>query len=302
MDEEFYEPISILMKLVNECFTSSTNFDYKSVNQELTDFFLKALEFRSDLSSHSDQQLVCSIEDDIVNAFTAWVLKMSETVFRPLYHKIYDWALRNEEAKTEKTITYFILSKKISESLKSLFVLFAGDFIQDAATLLNKCNNKSNSSNDRVLVKNILNTLYNVFLYDSSRFVNPNRFEILMQPLVDQLENPLIIENDEMIQDYIASISQLAVAVSNDVLWKQLNYQILLKTRSNEPEVRVISFNCCVEIARKLGGDEFSSLLPETVPFIAELLEDDSTKVGGNTKRGVQELEKILGEPLDKYF
>lgn len=307
MEEKFYEPISILMKLPIECFTISKKFEFKPVHQELTDLFLKALEFRSELSSHPDQHFISEIEEDIVNAFVAWVLKLSEGSFRPLYHKIYDWAIRNDQSKKENAITYFILSKKISKSLKSLFVLFASDFIEDAAELLNKCNQSksenelSSSSADVLLVKSILNTLYNVFLYDSSKFVNPHRFDILMQPLVDQLDNPLIIESEAMVGDYIACVSQLAVAVSNDVLWKQLNYQILLKTRTNVTEVRMIAFNCCVEIARKLG-EEFSTLLPETVPFISELLEDDNLKVEGNTKRGVQELEKILGESLQKYF
>jgi U3 small nucleolar RNA-associated protein 10 len=33
-------------------------------------------------------------------------------------------------------------------------------------------------------------------------------------------------------------LSQFAVAVADDALWKQLNYQILLKTRHNLKEVR----------------------------------------------------------------
>lgn len=308
MEEEFYEPISYLMKLPIECFTVSTKFEFKPVHQELTELFLKALEFRSTLSSHANQELVNQVEEDIINAFVAWVLKLSEGSFRPLYHKIYDWAIRNDQSKRENAITYFILSNKISQSLKSLFVLFASDFIEDAAELLNKCNqskseNEPSSSlfTDVLLIKNIVSTLYNVFLYDSAKFVTPHRFDILMQPLVDQCENPLIIEDEEMVRDYIACVSQLAVAVSNDVSWKQLNYQILLKTRSTVPEVKVISFNCCVEIARKLG-EEFSTLLPETVPFISELMEDDNLKVEANTKRGVQELEKIIGESLQKYF
>lgn len=43
-------------------------------------------------------------------------------------------------------------------------------------------------------------------------------------------------------------------------------------------------------------------LLPETVPFISELLEDDNPEVEKQIQQQVQELEKILGEPLQKYF
>lgn len=57
----------------------------------------------------------------------------------------------------------------------------------------------------------------------------------------------------------------------------------------------------CVELASKLGED-YMPLLPETVPFLSELLEDENPTVEKECQRSVQELERILGEPLQKYF
>lgn len=56
-----------------------------------------------------------------------------------------------------------------------------------------------------------------------------------------------------------------------------------------------------VEIARKLGED-FMPLLPETVPFLAELLEDEDEITEKCAQNAVRTLEDILGEPLQKYF
>ncbi|TMW40458.1 hypothetical protein DOY81_014461 [Sarcophaga bullata] len=86
-------------------------------------------------------------------------------------------------------------------------------------------------------------------------------------------------------------------------MFQMMSYgqQVLLKTRTSVPEVRIFAFNCCVEIARKLG-DDFTPLLPETVPFIAELFEDENPRVEKNTRKSVQELEVILGESLQKYL
>lgn len=56
-----------------------------------------------------------------------------------------------------------------------------------------------------------------------------------------------------------------------------------------------------VEIARKLGED-FMPLLPETVPFLAELLEDEDENTEKSAQNAVRTLEDILGEPLQKYF
>lgn len=44
------------------------------------------------------------------------------------------------------------------------------------------------------------------------------------------------------------------------------------------------------------------SLLPETIPFLAELLEDENAEVEKECQHCVQELETVLGEPLQKYF
>lgn len=150
------------------------------------------------------------------------------------------------------------------------------------------------------LLMAILNTLHHVFLYCSEDFINDHRFNVLMPPLVNQLENDLVLGNESLQQVLSNCIAQFAVA-TNDVMWKQLNSQVLLKTRTSNPEVRILAFNSCVAIARKLG-ESYAALLPETVPFIAELLEDEHQRVEKNTRTGVQELETILGESVQKYL
>lgn len=64
---------------------------------------------------------------------------------------------------------------------------------------------------------------------------------------------------------------------------------------------RLFALKVGVSLAAKLGED-YMPLLPETVPFISELLEDENPEVEKQCQLSVQELEKILGEPLQKYF
>jgi U3 small nucleolar RNA-associated protein 10 len=141
------------------------------------------------------------------------------------------------------------LSSNIAGSIKSLFVLFAGDLIKNAAILLDECNLfegkdtnmmyfVENHSKNVILVESILNTFYQIFLYDNIHFMNKLRFDIVMQPIVEQLRNTLILDNREIEQLLFACIAQLAVAVDDDSLWKQLNDQILLKTRNSDKKIR----------------------------------------------------------------
>ena len=95
-------------------------------------------------------------------------------------------------------------------------------------------------------------------------------------------------------------LAQMALA-TDDILWKSLNYQILVKTKSSIPQVRIGTLETIVAIATKLGED-YLMLLPETVGSLAELLEDDDERVENAIKKAIQKLEDVLGEPVKEYF
>uniref|UniRef100_A0A1Y1MKS6 HEAT repeat-containing protein 1 n=1 Tax=Photinus pyralis TaxID=7054 RepID=A0A1Y1MKS6_PHOPY len=301
-----FSGIEPLMKILCESLNALKGNDVQGHLGDLTNFFLQALQLRTDGKCEDVEQ----IEENIIKAISSLVLKLSETTFRPLYYKIFDWAVRTD-VKTARVITFYNLSHVFANSLKGLFSLFAGHFLNNAAKLLDECNQVKSESlyfdeetKSVMLVENILKTLHTIFMYDSQKFVNKERFEVLMQPIVDQLENALDgLDNLETRANkiLIPCIAQFAVATADDSLWKQMNYQILLKTRHNTSKIRLIALNAVGETAKKLGED-FLPLLPETIPFLAELLEDEDEVVEKSCQKMLQELEKVLGEPLQKYF
>ncbi|BFF95075.1 HEAT repeat-containing protein 1 homolog [Drosophila madeirensis] len=307
LELQAYDEVGQLMsQLLLQCVKHNTNAQLQPVQEALSEFFLQALEFRLQVRGRGlERSQVSQIEGGISEAFVTWILKLSESSFRPMYSKVHKWA--KESSARETQLTYFLLTNRIAEALKSLFVLFANDFIGDSSQLLQQHNTLNpaftagdNAEDDEELLVAILGTLNHVFVHCTDEFINEHRFNTLMQPLVDQLENDLVLGSEPLQLALSNCIAQLAVA-TNDVMWKQLNSQVLLKTRTTTPEVRILAFNTCVSIARKLG-ESFAPLLPETVPFVAELLEDEHQRVEKNTRNGVQELEAILGEPIQKYL
>ncbi|XP_072937349.1 HEAT repeat-containing protein 1 [Epargyreus clarus] len=313
IEKENYDAIGPVMSLLADSFANVTTADFNALQQDLTTFFLSALQLRSDaVEKNINENVIDRAEDEIVNALVCLVLKLSETNFRPFYFKIYDWAIRtNVEGHKDRTITFYRLSSAIANKLKGLFVLFAGHFIKNAAELLDACNTSKtenlyfdSEAKCLSLINYILKTLHVVFLYDSQSFLNKDRFETLMQPVVDQLENPLggiATLKTRAEGTIIPCVSQFAVATDDDSLWKLLNYQILLKSRHNDPEIRLIAVDCLVSMASQLGSN-WLPLLAESVPFLAELLEDGDQKIETATKDAIRKLEQILGEPLEKYF
>lgn len=56
-----------------------------------------------------------------------------------------------------------------------------------------------------------------------------------------------------------------------------------------------------VALAAKLG-DDYTSLMSETLPVIVELLEDERTEKDKICHQSVRELEQITGVSLEKYL
>lgn len=304
ISKQNFESIEHLMELLHEIINQTEMKDLKNYTSELTEFFLRALKIRSEFNDKN----VDEIESCVMKSFVAMTLKLSEGSFRPLFEELHNWALREDAEDFNRAITFFRLTAQISGALKSLFLLFASDVVDCSGPMLDKCNTTKSDENcfdenekNFYLATFILKTLQNIFLHDHQNFINSSRFEIVMQPIVDMIENEGFIAKEENREILTATIAQLPCSASDDILWKQLNYQVLMKTRSDSVEQRILGLKICVEMAKKLG-QSYESLLPETIPFLSELLEDEDYQVVEATQNGVRELEETIGESLQKHF
>ncbi|XP_012315324.2 HEAT repeat-containing protein 1 isoform X2 [Aotus nancymaae] len=283
-----------------------------SHQSQLTTFFLEALDFRAQ-HSEDDLEEIGKTENCIIDCLVAMVVKLSEVTFRPLFFKLFDWA-KTEDAPKDRLLTFYNLADCIAEKLKGLFTLFAGHLVKPFADTLNQVNISKtdeaffDSENDPekccLLLQYILNCLYKIFLFDTQHFISKERAEALMMPLVDQLENRLGGEEkfqERVTKHLIPCIAQFSVAMADDSLWKPLNYQILLKTRDSSPKVRFAALITVLALAEKLK-ENYIVLLPESIPFLAELMEDECEEVEHQCQKTIQQLETVLGEPLQSYF
>ncbi|XP_034365745.1 HEAT repeat-containing protein 1 [Arvicanthis niloticus] len=283
-----------------------------SHQSQMTTFFLEALDFRAQ-HSEDDLQEVGKTESWIIDCLVAMVVKLSEVTFRPLFFKLFDWA-KTEDAPKDRLLTFYNLADCIAEKLKGLFTLFAGHLVKPFADTLNQVNISKtdeaffDSERDPekccLLLQFILNCLYKIFLFDTQNFMSRERAEALMMPLVDQLENRLGGEEkyqERITKHLVPCIAQFSVAMADDSMWKPLNYQILLKTRDSSPKVRFAALITVLALAEKLR-ENYIVLLPESIPFLAELMEDECEEVEHQCQKTIQQLEAVLGEPLQSYF
>uniref|UniRef100_A0A452ICU1 HEAT repeat-containing protein 1 n=1 Tax=Gopherus agassizii TaxID=38772 RepID=A0A452ICU1_9SAUR len=301
-----------LMDILKEHIAVMERDQLLSHQSELTAFFMKALDFRTE-HSQDDLEEVGRTETHIISCLISMVMKLSEVSFRPLFFKLYDWS-KSEDTSKDRLLTFYRLADCIADKLKGLFSLFAGNLVKPFADTLNQINisktdeaffdSENSTEKSCLLLQFILDCLHKIFLFDTQRFVSKERAETLMVPLVDQLEN--MLGGEENFQERVTThlipcIAQFSVAVADDSLWKPLNYQILLKTRHTSPKVRFATLLTLEELAGKLK-ENYMVLLPESIPFLAELMEDECEEVEHQCQKTIQQLEVILGEPLHSYF
>ncbi|KAL7869934.1 hypothetical protein AOLI_G00139220 [Acnodon oligacanthus] len=309
--------IGPLMKILKEHIGHLEKEQLTSHQSELTSFFLSALEFRSK-QCQGDLEKTAEIEGYIIDCLLAMVMKLSEVTFRPLFFKLFDWS-KTEGAAKDRMLTFCRLADSIADRLKGLFVLFAGQLVKPFSDMLRQLNsaqtdeaffdteeeeNEDNVQKSCLLLQYMLDCLRKIFLYDTQRFLSKERADALLGPLVDQVENMLGGEQVfqmRITQHLVPCVAHFAVAMGDDSQWKVLNYQILLKTRHSSPKVRFSALLMLLELAGKLK-ENYMVLLPETIPFLAELMEDECEEVEHQVQKVIREMETILGEPLQSYF
>ena len=74
-----------------------------------------------------------------------------------------------------------------------------------------------------------------------------------------------------------------------------------MKTRSDDASVRWVALKAISELYTRLG-EEMLVYFPETIPFLAELLEDNDPEVEQLSKEVCLEIQNYLGEPIAPYF
>lgn len=123
----------------------------------------------------------------------------------------------------------------------------------------------------------------------------PSHFTAISAPLLTQLTNP---SPTTVTDDVIPTITELAAAAASPDLHKELNAALLKHMRADNASTRLAAVLAEQSLTERLGED-WLALLPEMLPFISELQEDDDENVERETLRWIKRIEEILGESLE---
>jgi U3 small nucleolar RNA-associated protein 10 len=153
-----------------------------------------------------------------------------------------------------------------------------------------------------------LAALRRCFQFDNVGFMDSNRYNMLYPLVVEQLTAApkMDVENDKYDQltaegtfgyEVVSACSSLLVAAPDDAHWKPLHRAILMAGRDKKIQTRFFCVRTIEQVVDKLQ-EEYLTLLPEAIPFLAELTEDMDEYIELATRKLTKRLSELSGEDL----
>ncbi|PIA50335.1 hypothetical protein AQUCO_01300820v1 [Aquilegia coerulea] len=335
--------VSIVFDMLASLINTMDRSSISSNRGEIFEHCLTSLDLRR---AHPESiKNVHVVEQSILHAMIVLTMKLTETMFKPLFIRSLEWAESEVEEKgsmesrnLDRLISFYSLVNELAAQQRSLFVPYFKYLLegctrylmdgQDTQTVLGGQKRKKAKIEGTVISEKggkkglspkqwhlsalIVSSLQKCFRYDteSQKFLDSSNFQVLLKPLVSQLvaepphsveEYPDIPSVDEVDDLLVACLGQMAVTGGSDLLWKPLNHEVLMQTRSEKIRTRILGLRVVKYFLEHLK-EEYLVLLPETIPFLGELLEDVELPVKSLAQEILKEMEIMSGESLRQYL
>lgn len=270
----------------------------------LSAIFLDAFDLRrlERAKGHADVAQLAGIEDAINEMALKMVYKLNDAAFRPIFNHLVEWSssgLPNSDklgsALRQQSVYGFLY--KFFDNLKSIVTSYASYVLDPATKVLADFSPKD--AEQRVLWKRVLMTLAKSFEHDQDDFWQaPSHFGAIWPVLVEQFLHAPHLDLEE---ELIPAVTELAAAADSQEHQKDLSTALLKHLRSETPAIRLAVVKCEQALVDKVG-EEWLSMLPEMLPYISELQDDDDEVVDRETHRWIVKIEGVLGESLDSML
>ncbi|KAK3057656.1 snoRNA-binding rRNA-processing protein utp10 [Extremus antarcticus] len=263
--------------------------------QVLFAILLQAFDLRAEFADNGEHNVEedTSLADTIAMEVT---LKLNDATFRPFFMGLVDWSHATHDAYrgAYRLISVYHFWLTLSEQLKSLVTGYASFLLDSAGAILRQSSGATGPQQQ--LIKVVLQALSSSFRHDQDDFWQaPSHFDAVADPLLSQLEQTTNIEASSLV---VSAVTDLASAASSPEHLKSINTKLMAFMKHADADVRLSTVKCERAVTERLGL-EWLTLLPEMLPAISELLEDDDAAVERETLKWVREIEEVTGESLE---
>lgn len=303
-------------------------------------FFLDVFDLRHKLHARSiDLEVVDRVEESAIGSFLELVTKMNEATFKPLFTRLYDWAVIDlSEGKSgykaiklrmnpltglavddqrlveRKTVLLHVMMGLLTKFRVSRLWSYCrrdgahvlqhllSPYIGILLPHLEELLSAYSSGNitDPELWTLLIRVLGKSFEVDDGAYWTEQLYTRLIPLLTAQI--PVFPDRTQVASSTLSvSLAALAGSTTSEPILKALNAGICIQTRDEAVRVRLASLRCLDAVWEK-QVDEMVGLVPETVSeYLAELIEDENKDVEAMARGVLGRIEKVTGS-LKEYL
>ncbi|KAH7557345.1 hypothetical protein JRO89_XS11G0129200 [Xanthoceras sorbifolium] len=282
------------------------------------------------------------VEKSVIGTMVALTMKLTETMFRPLFIRSIEWAESDVEdivsmgsKSLHRAITFYGLVNKLAEMHRSLFVPYFKYLLEGCVRHLTDAGDAKNANltrkkkkarmqevgtdlkeqNSSLSVKNwhlralVISSLHKCFLYDtgSLKFLDSSNFQASQSLPFDYmlfvLLKPIVSQLvTEPPADLEEHLNVPSVKEVDDLLVVCIGQMAVLMQTRSDKVRSRILGLKIVKYLLENLKEEYLVLLAETIPFLGELLEDVELPVKSLAQDIIKEMESMSGESLRQYL
>ncbi|KAH6671549.1 U3 small nucleolar RNA-associated protein [Plectosphaerella plurivora] len=273
----------------------------------LSNILVKVLDLRrerhveGDGLSDAESDQIGKIEASLNEVALKMIYKLNDAAFRPVFTNIVEWSTKlpksDANGRLQRRYSLYGFLEVFFGTLKSLITSYATYVVDDAVAVISGTDVRV--AEQRRLWNRVLQTLARSFEHDQDDFwQTPAHFGAVAPVLAAQFEHA---PATDVTLALVPAVVELARAADSQDHQKALNTAVLKHLRSEQAAVRLAAVRCQQELTDKLG-EEWLSALPEMLPYISELQDDDDEVVERETHRWIVKIEAVLGESLDSML
>ncbi|CAG8401998.1 unnamed protein product [Penicillium salamii] len=284
----------------------------------LTKILFKAFDLRREQIALGDKAVFeSSAIDEAESALNEVTIKMiyklNDSTFRPIFLRFVEWATtgapkKDEQAQVSRLTTFYKFLEVFFGTLQSIVTGYSSYVLENVVSILSTT---GPSKAQKPLWLAALRMLRKSFEHDQDEFwQSPSHLASISGPLISQLAHATTSTTSNMVvADVVPTITELALAADSTDNHKELNSALMKYLRpSSAPNARSAGGDSAFTRLAALKteqalteqlGEEWLALLPEMLPYISELMEDEDENVEREVRKWVKQIEKVLGERLD---
>ncbi|PNS15203.1 hypothetical protein CAC42_8204 [Sphaceloma murrayae] len=292
-----------LLNIVDHSVTVATKSAMGKQHSSILSIIHQTFDLRARVAASADEDVVEPTELDELDIqrnsiLMKVIMKLNDATFRPFFVSLVDWATSDSDAALQSTRQHSLYTflTTFFDTLKSLVTSYATYLLEHTALTLSTLT--AHDSDATILLSRITSALRANFIHDQDDFwAAPSHFNAILPGLATQLRAARTISKEDSI-DIIPTIVELASAASSPDHLKELNGELLKMMRAREAHVRLAAVKTERALTERLGED-WLSLLPEMLPFIGEVQEDEDEGVEREVLGWIKGIEGVLGESLE---